>query len=137
VVPEAYLLQMGGMLNAFATRFLGRDFLVLYSDVVDGLADNPDALNFYIGHEIGHIKRKHLTLVDRADAGRAPAAGGRGLCARPRIHLRPPRLGRLRRPEKPNMAWPRWRPAASAGAPEREQLYRAGAADLGLLDVLP
>jgi len=60
-VPEAYLLQMGGSLNAFATRFLGRDFLVLYSDVVDGLHDNPDALNFYIGHEIGHIKRKHLS----------------------------------------------------------------------------
>lgn len=58
--PDAYLLQMGGSLNAFATRFLGRDFLVLYSDVVDGLHDNPDALNFYIGHEIGHIKRKHL-----------------------------------------------------------------------------
>jgi len=60
-VPDAYLLQMGGSLNAFATRFLGRDFLVLYSDVVDGLHDNPDALNFYIGHEIGHIKRKHLS----------------------------------------------------------------------------
>jgi Zn-dependent protease with chaperone function/Tfp pilus assembly major pilin PilA len=59
--PEAYLLQMGGSLNAFATRFLGRDFLVLYTDVVDGLHDNPDALNFYIGHEIGHIKRKHLS----------------------------------------------------------------------------
>lgn len=59
--PEAYLLQMGGSLNAFATRFLGRDFLVLYSDVVDGLHDNPDALNFYIGHEIGHIKRRHLS----------------------------------------------------------------------------
>jgi Zn-dependent protease with chaperone function len=59
--PQAYLMQMGGMLNAFATRFLGRDFLVLYSDVVDGLADNPDALNFYIGHELGHIRQKHLT----------------------------------------------------------------------------
>jgi len=58
--PDAYLLQMDGMLNAFATRFLGRDFIVLLSDVVDNLADNPDALNFYIGHEIGHIKRKHL-----------------------------------------------------------------------------
>jgi Zn-dependent protease with chaperone function/Tfp pilus assembly major pilin PilA len=58
--PDAYLMQMGGSLNAFATRFLGRDFLVLYSDVVDALADNPDALNFYIGHEIGHIKRRHL-----------------------------------------------------------------------------
>ena len=58
--PDAYLMQMGGSFNAFATRFLGRDFLDLYSDVVDALADNPDALNFYIGHEIGHIKRKHL-----------------------------------------------------------------------------
>ncbi len=60
-VPEAYLMQMGGAFNAFATRFLGRDFLVLYSDVVDALEANPDALNFYIGHEIGHIKRKHLS----------------------------------------------------------------------------
>lgn len=59
-VPAAYLMQMGGAFNAFATRFLGRDFLVLYSDVVDALDENPDALNFYIGHEIGHIKRKHL-----------------------------------------------------------------------------
>lgn len=59
--PQAYLLQMGGTLNAFATRFLGRHFIVLYTDVVDGLADNPDALNFYIGHELGHIKRRHLT----------------------------------------------------------------------------
>jgi Zn-dependent protease with chaperone function/Tfp pilus assembly protein PilE len=59
--PQAYLLQMGGALNAFATRFFGRDFLVLYSEVVDGLAHNPDALNFYIGHELGHIRRKHLS----------------------------------------------------------------------------
>jgi Zn-dependent protease with chaperone function/type II secretory pathway pseudopilin PulG len=58
--PEAYLLQMGGTLNAFATRFLGRDFLVLYTDVVDALQDKPESLNFYIGHELGHIKRKHL-----------------------------------------------------------------------------
>lgn len=48
--PQAYLMQMGGALNAFATRFFGRDFLVLYSDVVDALDESPDALNFYIGH---------------------------------------------------------------------------------------
>jgi Zn-dependent protease with chaperone function/Tfp pilus assembly protein PilE len=58
--PEAYLLHMNGIFNAFATRFLGRNFIVLYSDVVDAFDDNPDALNFYIGHEIGHIKRNHL-----------------------------------------------------------------------------
>jgi len=68
--PEAYLLQMGGSFNAFATRFLGNNFIVLYSDVVDALEDRPDAINFYIGHEIGHLKRQHL----RWSALLAPAA---------------------------------------------------------------
>ena len=69
-VPQAYLLQMGGAFNAFATRFLGNNFIVLYSDVVDALEDRPDAINFYIGHELGHIKRNHL----RWAALLAPAA---------------------------------------------------------------
>lgn len=59
-VPEAYLLHADGAFNALATRFLGRNFIVLFSDVVDALEAHPDALNFYIGHEIGHIKRNHL-----------------------------------------------------------------------------
>jgi Zn-dependent protease with chaperone function len=59
-VPDAYLLHAGGVFNAFATRFLGRNFIVLYSDVVDALESEPDALNFYIGHELGHIRRDHL-----------------------------------------------------------------------------
>src|SRR5262245_19351358 len=29
VPPEAYVLQSGGLLNAFATRFLGRPFIIL------------------------------------------------------------------------------------------------------------
>lgn len=58
--PKAYLLHMGGAFNALATRFLGRNFIVLFSDIVDALEGHDDALNFYIGHEIGHIKRGHL-----------------------------------------------------------------------------
>jgi len=58
--PEAFLFHAGGAFNAFAARFLGRNYLVLYSDVVDALEPNPDALNFYIGHELGHIRRGHL-----------------------------------------------------------------------------
>jgi Zn-dependent protease with chaperone function len=58
--PDAYLMQMGGLFNAFATRFLGHNFIVLYSDVVDALEARPDAINFYIGHELAHIKRNHL-----------------------------------------------------------------------------
>lgn len=68
--PEAYLLQMGGLFNSFATRFLGHDIIVLYADVVDALEEQPDAINFYIGHELGHIKRQHL----RWSALLAPAA---------------------------------------------------------------
>lgn len=59
-VPETYLLHHGGAFNALATRFLGRNFIVLYSDVVDALEAEPEALNFYIGHELGHIRRNHL-----------------------------------------------------------------------------
>jgi len=59
-IPEAYLLHAGGVFNAFATRFLGRNFIVLFSDVVDALEPEPEALNFYIGHELGHIRRNHL-----------------------------------------------------------------------------
>ncbi len=59
-LPDAYLINGGGILNAFATRFLGRNFLVLYSNIVDAMAQRPAALNFYIGHELGHIRRKHL-----------------------------------------------------------------------------
>jgi len=58
--PEAYLLHGDGMFNAFATRFLGRDFVILLSDVVDAMEPQPDGINFYIGHELGHIRRKHL-----------------------------------------------------------------------------
>jgi Zn-dependent protease with chaperone function len=60
-VPDAYLVNGNGVLNAFATRFLGRSFVVLLSDVVDSMEDRPDALNFYIGHELGHLRRHHLT----------------------------------------------------------------------------
>ncbi len=60
-MPEAYILHGDGMFNAFATRFFGRNFVILFSDVVDALEHDPSAINFYIGHELGHIKLKHLT----------------------------------------------------------------------------
>ncbi len=59
-VPDCYLLNGQGGFNAFATRFLGRNFVVLFSDVVDALEDRPGAVDFYIGHELAHIQRGHL-----------------------------------------------------------------------------
>ncbi|EGM68121.1 M48 family metallopeptidase [Shewanella sp. HN-41] len=58
--PRAYLLAADGMLNALATRFLGRHYIVLFSSIVDALESDKDALNFYIGHELGHIRRNHI-----------------------------------------------------------------------------
>ena len=58
-VPEAYLLRTD-FFNALATRFRGRNFVVLFSDVVDALEKQPGAIDFYIGHELGHLHRKHL-----------------------------------------------------------------------------
>ncbi|MFZ6674709.1 M48 family metallopeptidase [Undibacterium sp. Xuan67W] len=58
--PEFYLVTGNGVLNAFATRFLHRYYVVLYSEIIDALEDDPEALNFYIGHELGHIAQKHL-----------------------------------------------------------------------------
>lgn len=59
-IPDAYLLRTD-YFNALATKFLGRHFVVLFTDVVDALEDRPDAIDFYIGHELGHIHRKHLS----------------------------------------------------------------------------
>lgn len=58
-IPEAYLLRTD-FFNALATRFLRRHYIVLFTDVIDALKDQPGAVNFYIGHELGHIHRNHI-----------------------------------------------------------------------------
>lgn len=60
-VPALYVLQGGGLLNAFASRFAGKNHVVLYSDVLEvAYKEGRAAVEFIIGHELGHIKRKHV-----------------------------------------------------------------------------
>jgi Zn-dependent protease with chaperone function len=60
-MPDVYIMQSGGVLNAFATRFFGSNYIVLYSEAVESaLEKDKNMLEFIIGHELGHIKRKHL-----------------------------------------------------------------------------
>jgi Zn-dependent protease with chaperone function len=59
-VPEAYLMQAGGSLNAFATRFLGVNFIVLYADLLEACGSNDAARDMIIAHELGHIHRGHV-----------------------------------------------------------------------------
>jgi len=60
-VPSVYILQSGGVLNAFATSLMGKNYVVIYSDVLAAAYEqNMKVVEFIIGHEMGHIKRKHL-----------------------------------------------------------------------------
>ncbi|MDI6908046.1 MAG: M48 family metallopeptidase [Thermoanaerobacterales bacterium] len=61
-VPDIYILQAGGLLNAFATRFGRRNFIVLYSDVLELLEEKGEAeLAFVLAHEMTHLRRRHTT----------------------------------------------------------------------------
>jgi Zn-dependent protease with chaperone function len=59
-IPDAYVLQAGGALNAFATKFIGRNFIVIYADLLDACSDDGKEAEMIIGHEIGHLALGHL-----------------------------------------------------------------------------
>jgi len=59
-MPEVYLMQQDGALNAFATRFLRSHMVVLLSDLLDACGSNDAARDMIIGHELGHIRAGHL-----------------------------------------------------------------------------
>jgi Zn-dependent protease with chaperone function len=63
--PKIYLLQGGGMLNAFATKFLSNNYVIIYSDIFEMAYDEGiKAVEFVIAHELGHIKRRHVGLFN-------------------------------------------------------------------------
>jgi Zn-dependent protease with chaperone function/Tfp pilus assembly major pilin PilA len=55
--PRFFILNGNGVLNAFATWFLGNKFVVLLSGVVDAMEASPSGVRFYIGHELAHVIR--------------------------------------------------------------------------------
>ncbi len=59
-VPEVYVVQAGGVLNAFATKFFSRRFVVLYSELLGECRDQRQ-LDFVLGHEMGHLAAGHLS----------------------------------------------------------------------------
>jgi Zn-dependent protease with chaperone function len=58
--PEAYLMEAGGSLNAFATKLFRGRMIVLFSDLLDACGDDHAARDMVIGHEIGHLRLGHL-----------------------------------------------------------------------------
>lgn len=65
-IPQAYIWQGNGLLNAFAVRLAKKDFVILFSDVLEvAYQEGADVVAFIIGHELGHIKRKHTGFLKR------------------------------------------------------------------------
>ena len=60
LTPEVYLMQADGSLNAFATKFLKSNFVVLFADLLAACGDNTAARDMIIAHELGHIKCGHV-----------------------------------------------------------------------------
>lgn len=59
--PAVFITQQGGILNAFATRLSGRDYVVIYAEVLEmAYQKGLDAVSFIIAHELGHVKRQHV-----------------------------------------------------------------------------
>ena len=66
--PAAYLMQSGGILNAFATKLLGRRFVILNSELVDACDGGsavlgPSEIDFVIAHEVAHLAAGHLNWM--------------------------------------------------------------------------
>ena len=60
-LPAIYVFEAGGALNAFAAKFVRRDFVVIYSDVLElAYTEGEDELAFVLAHELAHVKRRHV-----------------------------------------------------------------------------
>ncbi len=61
-IPPVYIIQNGGVLNAFATKFIGKNYIAIYSEIFDlAYEEGMNELSFVLGHELGHVKRNHIT----------------------------------------------------------------------------
>jgi Zn-dependent protease with chaperone function len=60
-IPRVYVIQGGGVLNAFATKTLVRNYVVLYADIVEkAFEEGADVVEFVVAHELVHVRRRHV-----------------------------------------------------------------------------
>jgi Zn-dependent protease with chaperone function len=60
--PAAYVMQAGGSLNAFATKWFRARMIVLFSDL-EACGEDTNARDMIVGHELGHIRAGHLSWM--------------------------------------------------------------------------
>jgi Zn-dependent protease with chaperone function len=62
-MPSIYVMESMGILNAFATRFFGKNMVVVYSEIFDlSVDEREDELLFVLAHEFAHLKRRHVLV---------------------------------------------------------------------------
>ncbi|WP_069188011.1 M48 family metallopeptidase [Bacillus sp. FJAT-27251] len=62
-MPAIYVMESMGMLNAFATRFFGKNMVVVYSEIFDLVEEHrEEELMFVLAHEFAHLKRRHVLV---------------------------------------------------------------------------
>src|SRR5205823_12469961 len=62
-MPNLFLANGNGTLNAFAAQATGHDYVVLSNELFVNLYNgNQDGLRFILGHELGHIRLHHVSL---------------------------------------------------------------------------
>jgi Zn-dependent protease with chaperone function len=59
-IPEVYVMQAGGSLNALASKFMRANIVVLFSDLLEACGDDTAARDMIIAHELGHLHAGHL-----------------------------------------------------------------------------
>jgi len=63
-VPDIFVVNQNGLINALALKFLRTKYVILFSDLVDVMLahDSTKELSFVIGHELGHHAAGHTAL---------------------------------------------------------------------------
>jgi Zn-dependent protease with chaperone function len=62
-LPAIYVMESMGILNAFATRFFGKNMVVVYSEIFDLIEEKrEDEVLFVLAHEFAHLKRRHVLV---------------------------------------------------------------------------
>lgn len=64
-VPEVYIIQQNGILNAFSSFIVRKQYIEIFADIFEVAYrehEDLDAISFILAHEMAHIKYKHATF---------------------------------------------------------------------------
>lgn len=64
-VPEVYIIQQNGILNAFSSFIIRKQYIEIYADIFEIAYrehKDLDSISFIIAHEMAHIQYKHATF---------------------------------------------------------------------------